>query len=137
MPLEGLWWAEDMALFGADGKEDWQWTMMIMQPDVVTQEFFDLMVSETMKKKPLPGLERLRLERFHEGLCVQIMHIGPYSAEGPNIQKLHHFIAENGYRLCGRHHEIYLGDPNRSAPEKLRTIVRQPMEKLVIEETHA
>ncbi len=129
MASEGLWWVEDMSLFSMERKDEWQWTMMIMQPDVVTQELFDRMLSETMKKKPLPGLERLRLERFHEGLCAQIMHIGPYSAEGPNIQKLHHFIADNGYRLCGRHHEIDLGDPNRSAPEKLRTIVRQPMEK--------
>ncbi len=129
MASEGLWWVEDMSLFSMERKDEWQWTMMIMQPDVVTQELFDRMVSETMKKKPLPGLERLRLERFSEGLCAQIMHIGPYSAEAPTVQKLHTFIIENGYRLCGRHHEIYLGDPNRSAPEKLRTILRQPVEK--------
>ncbi len=129
MASEGLWWVEDMSQFSLERKEDWLWTMMIMQPDAVTPQLFDRMVSETMKKKPLPGLERLRLERFREGLCAQIMHIGPYSAEAPTIQKLHRFIAENGYRLCGRHHEIYLGDPNRSAPEKLRTILRQPIEK--------
>ncbi len=129
MASEGLWWMEDMSQFSLERKDEWQWTMMIMQPDAVTPELFDRMLSETMKKKPLPGLKHLRLERFCEGLCAQIMHIGPYSAEAPNIQKLHHFIADNGYRLCGRHHEIYLGDPNRSAPEKLRTIIRQPMER--------
>ncbi len=129
MASEGLWWVEDMSQFSLERKEEWLWTMMIMQPDVVTPELFDRMVSETMKKKPLPGLEHLRLERFHEGLCAQIMHIGPYSAEAPTVQKLHHFISESGYRLCGRHHEIYLGDPNRSAPEKLHTILRQPIEK--------
>ncbi len=129
MASEGLWWMEDMSLFSMERKEEWEWTMMIMQPDAVTPDLFDRMLSETMKKKPLPGLQRLRLERFREGLCAQIMHIGPYSAEPPTIQVLHRFIAENGYQRCGKHHEIYMGDPNRSAPEKLRTILRQPIEK--------
>ena len=129
MASEGLWWMEDMTRFSMENKNEWLWTMMIMQPDVVTPDLFDHMLSETMKRKPLPGLEHLRLERFHEGLSAQIMHIGPYSAEPPTIQKLHHFIAENSYQRCGKHHEIYLGDPNRSAPEKLRTILRQPIEK--------
>ena len=98
MASEGLWWVEDMSLFSVERKDDWQWTMMIMQPDVVTADLFDRMLSETMKKKPLPGLKHLRLERFHEGLSAEIMHFGPYSAEAPTIQKLHSFIAENGYR---------------------------------------
>src|SRR5512146_792288 len=129
MASEGLWWMEDMTLFSMERKDNWLWTMMIMLPDVVTPDLFDRMLSDTMKRKPLPGLKHLRLERFHEGLSAQIMHIGPYSAEPPTIQRLHHFIAENGYRRCGKHHEIYLGDPNRSAPEKLRTILRQPVER--------
>ncbi|HZS88067.1 MAG TPA: GyrI-like domain-containing protein [Chloroflexota bacterium] len=126
MPLEGLWWADDPAVFVAARKADWDWTMMIMQPDCVTSTT----VAEARAQaahKDLPALPRLRFETYHEGLAAQIMHIGPYAAEGPTIERLHRFIAEHGYRLMGKHHEIYLSDPRRTAPERMRTVLRQPM----------
>jgi hypothetical protein len=129
-PLEGLWWADDMAEFSIGRKADWHWTAMIAQPDVVTPERFDRAREEVARKKALPGLERARLERFAEGLAGQVMYVGPYSDEGPTIEQLHRFIRELGYTFDGRrqrHHELYLGDPRRSAPEKLRTIIRQPV----------
>ncbi len=125
---EGLWWMEDMTRFSIDTKDEWLWTMMIMQPDVVTPDLFEQMRRETMKKKPQPALARLRLERYAEGRAAQIMHVGPYAAEAPTVQKLHRFITESGCRLRGKHHEIYLNDPNRTAPDKLHTILRQPVE---------
>ena len=129
MALEGLWWADDMTDFMTAKKDNWKWTSMIMQPDTVTPELFKQLRAEVEKKKPeLAAIPKLRYERFHEGRCAQIMHIGPYSEEGPTIAKLHAFIAEQGSKPRGKHHEIYLGDPRRSAPEKLRTIIRQPME---------
>jgi hypothetical protein len=129
-PLEGLWWADDMTLFEIGRKADWRWTAMIAQPGAVTHEWFELTRDEVQHKKPLRGLERVRLERFEEGLAAQVLYLGPYSDEGPTIERLHRFIHELGYRFDGRHqkhHEIYLGDPRRSAPEKLRTIIRQPV----------
>ncbi len=127
MPLEGLWWADDMAHFSPDAKGDWRWTMMIMQPDQVTDAWVTAVVEKTQTRKALPALPKLRFERFHEGPSAQILYFGPYSAEGPTIAKLHEFIAEAGYERTGKHHEIYLGDPRRTAPEKLKTVVRQPM----------
>ncbi len=127
MPLEGLWWAEDMTLFGVDGKDDWQWTMMIMQPDDVTPEVIEAARHEAARKKENPSLAQLRLAPFHEGLAAQILYVGPYASEGPTIAALHAFIKEHGYSLTGKHHEIYLGDPRRTAPERLRTIIRQPI----------
>jgi hypothetical protein len=129
MQLEGLWWAEDMSSFLTHDKSSWLWTMMIMQPDIVTAEAFEQQRAEAAKKKPLLPLAKVRLEMYHEGLSAQIMHIGPYAAEAPTIQKLHQFIADQGYSLSGKHHELYLGDPRKSAPEKLKTIIRQPMRK--------
>jgi len=129
MASEGLWWMEDMTRFSMENKNEWLWTMMIMQPEVVTPAIFEQMRAETMKRKPQPALAKVRLERFAEGLSAQILHIGPYSAETSNIQKLHRFIAEQGCRLRGKHHEIYLSDPNRTAPDRLKTIIRQPFEK--------
>lgn len=129
-PLEGLWWADDMTRFGVDRKADWHWTAMIAQPDVVSADRFERARSEVGRKKGLPALERARLARFEEGLAAQILYLGPYSDEGPTIERLHRFIHEAGYTLDGRrekHHELYLGDPRRSAPEKLRTIIRQPI----------
>lgn len=125
-PLEGLWWADDMAAFSVADKDVWKWTMMIMQPDEVSQGIFQQAVADVRKKKALTNLDLVRLESFTEGKAAQIMHIGPYSAEGPIIQKVHAFIAENQYKLAGKHHEIYLGDPRKSDPAKLRTIIRQP-----------
>jgi hypothetical protein len=127
MASEGLWWMDDMREFSASRKDDWKWTMMIMQPEIITQALFHQAVTETMAKKGYPGLSRLRLERFDEGLASQILYFGSYADEGPTITRLHEFIAENGFVRSGKHHEIYLGDPRRVAPEKLRTVIRQPM----------
>ena len=127
-PLEGLWWAEEMEAFSLGHKDDWQWTAMILAPDQVTQDLFEEAIVEVQRKKDLPGLVRLRLERYHEGLSVQIMNIGPYAEEAPTIEKLHAFAREEGYRLRGKHHEIYLSDPRRTAPDKIKTVIRQPVE---------
>lgn len=129
-PLEGLWWVDDMTSFFSGRKSDWLWTMMIAQPDAVTEEHIEAAMIEVRRKKSPEGLDRVRFERFDEGLSAQVMYLGPYSAEGPTIQRLHAFIQENNYRPRGKHHEIYLGDPRRSAPEKLRTLIRQPVERV-------
>ena len=130
-PLEGLWWAEDMETFTtARDKSAWDWTMMIMQPEWITQEMVEEAVKQ-VEKKGLPALPKLCLETYHEGLSVQILHIGSYDDEGPTIAKLHNeFIPENGYEEAGKHHEIYLSDPRRVAPEKLKTVLRQPVRKI-------
>lgn len=129
-PLEGLWWAEDMAAFAADRKEEWLWTMMIMQPDWITPDMFDQSVEKAEKKVGSPPLT-LRLETYNEGLSVQILHIGPYSEEGPTISRMHQeFIPDNDLTETGHHHEIYLGDPRKTAPEKLKTVLRQPVRRL-------
>jgi len=126
-PLEGLWWAEDMDAFTTGDKDAWDWTMMVMQPEWITAEMVAAAIKQVMKKKDLPALPKLRLERYHEGLAVQIMHVGPYAAEGPTIARMHAFIEEKGYEPSGKHHEIYVSDPRRTAPEKLKTVVRQPV----------
>ncbi len=104
--------------------------MMIMQPEIVTPQLFTLAVEEAIKKKGESSLKKLRLECYHEGLATQIMYFGAYAEEGPTIARLHQFIDESGYVRHGKHHEIYLSDPRRTAPEKLRTVIRQPMRKL-------
>ncbi|MFA5874852.1 MAG: GyrI-like domain-containing protein [Anaerolineales bacterium] len=129
MASEGLWWMDDMREFSLARKDDWKWTMMIMQPEIVTPQLFAQAVDEATKKKGQPALSRLRLEHYHEGLATQIMYFGPYANEGPTIARLHQFIEESGHVRFGKHHEIYLGDPRRTAPEKLRTVIRQPMRK--------
>ena len=129
MPLEGLWWVEDMSRFSLERKGDWLWTMMILQPEWVTPDLFARMQPEVAKKKGLPQAAQARLESYPEGLSVQIMHLGPYSAESPTVARLHAFAHEQGYRLEGRHHEIYLGDVRKTAPEKLKTVIRQPVRK--------
>lgn len=130
-PLEGLWWAEDMATFVNREKSDWDWTMMIMTPDWITEEIFDNTVEQVLQAKNPSALGRIRLERYHEGLSVQIMHVGPYDDEGPVLATMHsEFIPENGFVERGKHHEIYLSDPRRVAPEKLKTVLRQPVEVL-------
>lgn len=126
MPLEGLWWADDMGAFVANDRAQWKWTMMIMQPSFVADETIRAAIDTVRKKKPLPGLDGLRLEAFSEGLCAQVLHIGPFTDEGPTIERLHAFIgATSGLR--GKHHEIYLSDIRRAHPSKWKTIVRQPM----------
>jgi hypothetical protein len=131
MPLEGLWWVEGAPEFELRElmarKDEWQWTMMIAQPEIVTAEMLDSVRSETARKRNLAGLDRIRYTSFHEGQAVQTLHIGPYAAETPTIERLHEFIRANGFQFYGRHHEIYLSDPRRSAPEKLKTILRQPV----------
>ncbi|HEY9376791.1 MAG TPA: GyrI-like domain-containing protein [Jiangellaceae bacterium] len=126
LPLEGLWWATDMSAFTAYDKSAWDWTMMIMQPDVVTAEILEQALAKTAKKG-LAAQGLVRLERFAEGRCAQVMHLGPYAAEAPTIQRLHAFIADQGLQLRGKHHEIYLSDPRRTTPEKMKTISRQPV----------
>jgi hypothetical protein len=130
-PLEGLWWAEDMETFTtARDKSAWIWTMMIMQPEWVTPELFEEARSQVGRKKDLPELPNLRLEKYHEGLCVQIMHIGSYDDEAPTLEKMHHaFIPRNGFEMVGKHHEIYLSDPRKVTAEKLKTVLRQPVRK--------
>lgn len=127
MPLEGLWWADDMAKFSVADKSSWKWTMMIMQPDFVTKELVDSATAAVMKKKRLAAISRVRFESMSEGLCAQILHVGPFSAEGPTIEKLHAFIDARGRRR-GKHHEIYLSDIRKAAPERWRTVIRQPMQ---------
>jgi hypothetical protein len=127
MPLEGLWWADDMTTFSVENKGAWQWTMMIMQPPIVTQEMVNKALADLQKKKPLPALAKVRFESFAEGRAAQIMHIGPFSAEGPTIEKVHHFIESSGHTLSGKHHEIYLSDIRKADPQKWKTIIRQPM----------
>jgi hypothetical protein len=128
MALEGLWWT-DSGEFDFNKKEPWKWTMMIMQPQHITNEIFQEALQQVRKKKDNPALSKIRLESFHEGLSTQIMHVGPYSEEPRTIEKMHEFARENGYTLRGKHHEIYLGDPRRAKPEKLRTILRHPIAK--------
>jgi len=127
MPLEGLWWADDMTHFSINrDKSQWQWTMMIRQPDFITPEDIAAAKAATTKKKTPPNLEGLRFETFTEGPCAQILHIGPFEDEGPTIKHLHGEIEAAGHALAGKHHEIYLSDIRRAAPEKWRTILRQP-----------
>lgn len=126
MPLEGLWWADDMSAFLSNDKASWKWTMMIMQPDFASDETIMAAISEVRKKKKLPAIDKLHLENFAEGLCAQILHVGPFTDEGPTIASLHAFIDAN-CELSGKHHEIYLSDIRRAAPDKWKTIIRQPM----------
>lgn len=126
LPLEGLWWADDMDDFIAGNKERWKWTLMIMQPDIVATDTVTDAISQVRKKTNPPALADLRFETFDEGRSAQILHKGPFDEEGPSIQKLHRFIDASGGRLSGKHHEIYLNDFRRTAPERLKTVLRQP-----------
>jgi hypothetical protein len=128
MPLEGLWWTDNMSLF-TTSKDIWKWTAMIMQPENVTLALFETALQQVEKKKSLPGLSKARFQSFDEGRAAQIMYFGPYSDEGPTIQRVHGSIKNNGYTFDGlkqKHHEIYLSDPRKTAPDKLKTIIRQP-----------
>ena len=138
-PLEGLWWAANMDAFTvARDKSAWDWTMMIMQPEWITQEMFESAVAQVKEQKDLPALSDgqprglpLRLETYHEGLCLQILHTGSYEDEAPVLEGLHHeFMPQNGYVPAGKHHEIYLSDPRRVAPDRLKTVPRQPVRRL-------
>ena len=129
LPLEGLWWCEDMTEFSMQNKDNWEWTLMIMQPDIVNNELVQEAIEDIRKKKNPVALPKIRFESYFEGASAQIMYIGPYADEGPTIERIHDFITKNGYTLKGKHHEIYLSDMRRTAPEKLKTIIRQPVEK--------
>lgn len=116
-----------MTEFKVENKDAWEWTSMIMQPEHVTEDLVQEAFRQVEKRKNPPALSRMRFESFHEGLSAQIMHVGPFSAEGPTIEKLHNFIKENGCELRGKHHEVYLSDPRRAKPEKMKTVIRQPI----------
>jgi hypothetical protein len=127
MPLEGLWGTES-GMFDPNVQETWLFTAMIMQPPIVSPELFEEARAQLLKKRPGPGLERLRLEPFHEGRAIQVMHLGPYATEMATIARMDEFAVANGLKLHGRHHEIYLGDPRRADPSRLRTVLRHPVE---------
>jgi hypothetical protein len=129
-PLEGLWWMEDMSEFSQASKDRWDWTMMIMQPPWVTGETVEQIKIDAARKKELPALERTRFESYAEGLSAQILYFGAYADEGPTILRLHDFIHASGHKREGKHHEIYLGDPRRTPPERLKTVIRQPMSRI-------
>jgi hypothetical protein len=128
MPLEGLWWADNMSQFSVEDKSNWKWTLMIMQPEFVTGEMIDDAVSGVKKKKNPAALSKVRYEALTEGNCVQILHIGPFSEEGPTVEKVHQFIEFLGRQRTGKHHEIYLSDTRKADPAKWRTVIRQPMQ---------
>lgn len=131
-PLEGLWWSEDMDSFTVSrDKSAWDWTMMIMTPGWISEDLFTQSLEQVKRAKDPPALSKLRLEKYHEGLSVQILHVGSYDDEGPILAKLHHeFIPENSMAMDGKHHEIYLSDPRRVTPEKLKTVLRQPVRRV-------
>lgn len=126
MPLEGLWWADDMQAFAKALHAKWHWTAMILQPGFVTSSQVEAALASVRLKHPSPALDLLRFEPFAEGRAAQLLHIGSYSAEEHNIARLHAFIGAQGGQLSGKHHEIYLSDARRTAPERLKTIIRQP-----------
>lgn len=126
-PLEGLWSADDLQVFRTGEKSAWDWTMMIVQPDWITTELVEEAVAATRKKK-LRALDLIRFEGYTEGRSVQILHVGTYDDEGPILERLHgEFLPANGLVPTGRHHEIYLSDPRRTEPSRLKTILRQPV----------
>jgi hypothetical protein len=127
MPLEGLWWANDPRVFHSRDKSTWKWTAMILQPDFIGRKEVDAAFDEVRRKKNPKALDRVRLETLTEGPSAQILYVGPFADEGPTIQRIHDFIHAAGKELRGKHHEIYLSDLRRTAPEKLKTIIRQPM----------
>jgi len=134
MALEGLWWVED-GMFDITVKDNWFYTLMIMQPNVITKDIFEEGREQVRKKKgDSPYLSKVRLAEFEEGLCMQTMHIGPYATEPATIERMRAYALENGYRdrvgPNGKHHEIYLGDPRKADPAKLKTVLRHPLEKV-------
>ena len=127
MPLEGLWWSDNMAEFTVANKADWKWTSMIMQPSIVSAQIIEAAIADVRKKKKLAALDLLRVESFVEGRCAQLLHIGPFSEEGPTVERLHRFIDDKGYKHNGKHHEIYLSDIRKADPAKWKTVIRQPV----------
>ena len=129
MGLEGLWWMQEMSQFSMERKTDWDWTMMILQPDFITPELFEEAKKMAIAKGKAPRFDKSRFEVYDEGPSVQILYWGEYDDEPPTIAAMHKFIHDQGYSLRGKHHEIYLSDPRRVAPEKNKTILRQPIQK--------
>jgi hypothetical protein len=129
MPLEGLWWADDMSAFTtARDKSEWDFTLMIMQPDWITEDMFRKAVAKVAEKSPPAWLDKIRIETLIEGKSMQVLHIGSFDSEADVLAKMHQeFIPSNNLKLAGKHHEIYLSDFRKTAPEKLRTILRQPV----------
>ena len=130
MALEGLWWIKD-GVFDMNNpapKENWRWRSMIRVPDLVEQDSLDAVLPRLVEKRG-EKVRDVKLEEFDEGLSAQVLHIGPYSEETPTINRLHEWVSEQGYRLRDNHHEIYMSDPRRTKPEKLKTIIRHPVEK--------
>ena len=127
MPLEGLFWTDDTGRLALDERGTWHWTLILLQPEYVTKQDVAWAGEAAGKKRALPGLQGLHFEPFHEGLCVQTLYLGAYADERPTIERMHAFITEQGYEPCGKHHEIYLGDPRRTNPERLKTVIRQPV----------
>ena len=129
-PLEALWWAENMNSFtSARDKSAWEWTLMLLTPEWISSDLFAAALEKVAAKKQAPNLASVRLQALREGTCVQTLHLGPYDDEAETLAKLHHeFVPENRFELTGKHHEIYLNDPRRTEPQKLRTILRQPVE---------
>lgn len=127
MPLEGLWWADDMTRFSPDDKSNWKWTAMIMQPSFVTPHLVEFALAEVKKKKNPAAISKVRFASWSEGRCAQIMHIGSFSEEGPTIEKLHRYIDASNRQRVGKHHEIYLSDIRKADPKNWKTIIRQPM----------
>lgn len=126
MLLECLWWVDDLAAPDMRRRDNWRWTSMIMQPDPVSEDLVRGARAELRMKKGLPALSRVRFERFEEGLAAQVMHRGPFADEQPTVDRLHAFVREKGHELRGKHHEIYLSDFDRTAPENLKTVLRHP-----------
>jgi hypothetical protein len=127
MPLEGLWYAEDYAVFESREKNKWSWTMLIMLPPFVTEHIFREAIDTVKKKKDNPKISEVFFEQYEEGLCIQTLHIGSYDNEGPIISQMYRYLSEHGYQLSGKHHEIYLSDPRKNNIDKLKTIIRQPI----------
>ncbi len=127
LPLQGQWWAEDMTTFRTRDKDRWSWRMLVRQPDWLTDPLLATAVDQARAKGKDPG-HLLRVLDLHEGRCLQTLHVGSYDDEGPVLARLHdELLPAQGLRPTGLHHEIYLGDPRRVAPEKLRTVLRQPV----------
>lgn len=127
-PLETLWWVDPPATFHHADPEDWRWTALMIVPDLVDTSHLGAAVATLRRKgKPAPRLDAVRVETLDEGACVQTMHVGPYAAETETIRRLHDYMTDNGLAARGQHHEIYLSDPRTTAPERLKTVIRQPV----------
>lgn len=131
-PLEGLWWSDRMEVFTSRDKDAWQWRMLISRPDWITEALVDEAKETALAKKGLPAIADIRHETLHEGPSAQLLHVGPYDDEGPVLAALHdEYLAANGLRMTGLHHEVYLSDPRRTEPARLRTVLRQPVRSAV------